>query len=267
MLRKLMKYEFKATARTMLPLSAVTLILSVLMSFVFRFGESTTNRFVGILFGFVTILFVIALLSVVVMVLVLMVNRFRNNILSDEGYITLTLPVSIHKIIWSKIIVSSVWFMMSLLVVGLSLLVMVYQVGFLGSIWDFLMMLWSNMTATLALNSTAMVIELAIACFFSYASFCLMAYAAMAIGYSRNRYKGVLSVCAFMALTFLSNVFFTGLIYVVDFENFLFFLGNTLGEIGMTHVLFLLTNIIAIVSCAAYYFITTYMLKNKLNIE
>ena len=46
-----------------------------------------------------------------VMSLVVMIQRFYKNVLGDEGYLTLTLPVNVHEILWSKLIVSFVWFL------------------------------------------------------------------------------------------------------------------------------------------------------------
>ena len=57
------------------------------------------------------------------MSIVLMVNRFRTNLMGDEGYVTFTLPVSSHQIVWSKIIVSTVWFIATGIVEALALLV------------------------------------------------------------------------------------------------------------------------------------------------
>lgn len=39
-----------------------------------------------------------------------MVVRFRNNLMTDEGYLMFTLPVSVHQLLWSKLLVSMLWF-------------------------------------------------------------------------------------------------------------------------------------------------------------
>jgi hypothetical protein len=60
-----------------------------------------------ILSGLILAAFGIAIVGVSVMSVVLMVNRFRSNLLSDEGYVMFSLPVSVHELVWSKIIVST----------------------------------------------------------------------------------------------------------------------------------------------------------------
>ncbi len=57
--------------------------------------------------GLILAAFGIAIVGVSVMSVVLMVNRFRSNLLSDEGYVMFSLPVSVHELVWSKIIVST----------------------------------------------------------------------------------------------------------------------------------------------------------------
>lgn len=267
MLRKLMKYEFKATARTMLPLSAVTLLLSVFMAFVIRYGENIDNPVLGMMMGFVGLIYGIALCAVVVVVLVQMVNRFRNNVLGDEGYITLTLPVSMHKIIWSKIIVSSIWFVVSMIVVCLSAFILVFQVSFLGDLKEFVLLMWNNMTAYYALNGTAIMIEALVSFFFGYASFCLMAYAAMSIGYSFSRRKGLISIGAFLVLTFVSNMITSLVTSLFDFGVIASNVSMTVGAMASVHLFFLVMTAVTLVYCAAYYVVTTYMLKHKLNME
>ena len=48
-----------------------------------------------------------------------LIQRFYKNLLRDEGYLMLTLPASVHQQVWSKLIVSSVWFIITGVVVGL----------------------------------------------------------------------------------------------------------------------------------------------------
>ena len=267
MLRKLMKYEFKATARTMIPLSVITLILSVFVSLFIRYGENVDNVFIGIIIAFLSVIYAVALCAVVIVVLVLMVTRFKNNILSDEGYITLTLPVSTHKIIWSKIIVSSVWFIVSLLVVSLSVFILLVQASFLGDLQELLLHMWNNMTAYYALNGTAVILELLLNFFIGYASFCLMAYAAMSIGYSFDRFKGLISLAVFMGLNFVTTMVTTLLFTSLDFDVISRNLEAGVGYMASVHLILLGSAAITAVFCVGYYFITTFMLKNRLNIE
>mgnify|MGYP006988889638 CR=1 FL=1 len=60
-----------------------------------------------------------AIVAAVVMTVVLMVSRFYRNLLRNEGYLMFTLPVSAHALVWSKLIVSLVWFLLTALLIFL----------------------------------------------------------------------------------------------------------------------------------------------------
>ena len=111
MLGKLLKHEFRATARTMLPMFGVVVLLSVLANLGFAQIADAENGALDILFGLFIFAFFLGLFTMGVMAMVVMIQRFYKNVLGDEGYLTLTLPVNVHEIVWSKLIVSFVWFL------------------------------------------------------------------------------------------------------------------------------------------------------------
>ena len=126
MLSKLIKHEFRATSRIMWPVFLGMLALTALM----RFSQLLLNgghipwllQLIGVLLviGFVMGLFALAFAP-----LVLSAVRWRDHVLKDEGYLTLTLPVSLHQLLISKLIVSAVWYAAAFLVGLLSLLIAV----------------------------------------------------------------------------------------------------------------------------------------------
>ena len=109
MLIKLMKHEFRATGRIMLPLYLVLLVTAVGANFTTRGLLSTQYKLLDVLGALLVMAFVVAIMGVCVMSMVVMVQRFYKNLLGDEGYVMMTLPVSVHQQIWAKSIVSTVW--------------------------------------------------------------------------------------------------------------------------------------------------------------
>ena len=105
MLRKLIKYEFRATARVMLPLYLVTIVLALLTRGASLWLELATadmtmgESILGFLAGLVAVAFVLALLATFIVAVVLAVFRFRKNLLTDEGYVMFTLPVPPHSLV------------------------------------------------------------------------------------------------------------------------------------------------------------------------
>ena len=111
MLGKLIKHELRGSGRTMLPFILVSLFLSVMAGFSMRAMEQQRDYgWFHFLFGLVIFLFVAGLMAVCIMSVVVVINRFRQNLLGDEGYLMFTLPVSVDQHIWAKLIVSFIWF-------------------------------------------------------------------------------------------------------------------------------------------------------------
>ena len=104
--QKLMKYELRATGRTMLPLFLLTLLLGVFTRMSTAVVQHTHTNITESLNMLLIFAFVLALVGTAVFSVVLMVVRFRNNLMTDEGYLMFTLPVSVHQLLWAKLLVS-----------------------------------------------------------------------------------------------------------------------------------------------------------------
>jgi len=132
MLGKLLKYEFKATARTLLPLYAALLIISVISNLLLHSDFQIASVISITVFGAL-------LMAVFIVTLILMIQRFYRNLLSDEGYLMFTLPVKTNRLIFSKMIVTFVWFLIAGIVGGISGLLL----GWNSSFWGELREIWS----------------------------------------------------------------------------------------------------------------------------
>ena len=263
MLGKLLKHEFRATGRIMGPLYLVLLATSFGANVSIRLMEGAQSRLLNVLAFLLMMAFVVAISAACIMSLVLMINRFRTNLMGDEGYVMFTLPASVHQLVWSKILVSTVWFIATGIAVMLSFCIMAYQVGmvtgFLREIADIL----SQVTAYYAINGAAFFAELLALTLVGCAAACLQFYAAMAVGYSFANHKTLLSVVFFFAFQFVMQILGTMGLFGIDDLNLSWGLnGVTALHVGMS---------IAIVAVALYgavfYVITTLMLKKHLNLE
>lgn len=105
MLRKLLKHEFRATARVMIPLYLITVLLAVLTRATALWAEMVTfdgmlgRNFLALLSGIIIFGFVLALIATFVVAVILAILRFRSNLMADEGYVMFTLPVSTHTLV------------------------------------------------------------------------------------------------------------------------------------------------------------------------
>lgn len=119
MLTKLIRHEFRATSRIMWPIFAGMLALTLAMRASQNVLQNESPWLLNLLAVLVTIGFVFGIMALCFAPLVLSAVRFRDHLLKDEGYLTLTLPVNMHQLLASKLIVSAVWYAAAFLAVVL----------------------------------------------------------------------------------------------------------------------------------------------------
>ena len=119
MLGKLIKHEFRATGRILLPVYLVMLLTAALVRGFQVLTEQTAGEFMRALAVLSVLLFSAAVFGGSILAFVLMIYRFYKNLMTDEGYLMFTLPVSRSQLIWSKLIVSMAWGILSAVLAAL----------------------------------------------------------------------------------------------------------------------------------------------------
>ncbi len=127
MLTKLLKYEFKDTARIIPFFYLITLIFA---------GMVLSAKALNIKWFQVTTSALLLLLGIAVSVItfVIIVMRFYKNLFSNEGYLMFTLPVKPYKLLTSKTIVSFFWMILSYGVSIGALYTSMYGLGVMGEL-------------------------------------------------------------------------------------------------------------------------------------
>ena len=120
MLKKLLKYEFKATARTYGGMYLALLAASVLFGGSVRRWNSTNSDAYSTLVGLLSLVYTAVIIGTVVVTIMTIVQRFYRNLLGREGYLMHTLPVTETQLVTSKLISSAVWSLCSILAACLS---------------------------------------------------------------------------------------------------------------------------------------------------
>lgn len=274
MLRKLLKHEFRATGRVMLPLYLVLLVTALGSNLAGRKMVGSRSDVLSILGVLIVTAFGIAIFGVLLMSFVLMIQRFYKNLLQDEGYLMFTLPVSVHQHIWSKLIVSVVWFAATILAIIAASLIVAYQGGFLRELFDFIGWFFEGLRklkVSETLNGMVYLVEIAILMFLAMAAFALQFYAALAAGHSRANRKMLWSVVWFFgfqfALQFCGSLLMIGLdrLGVFNFLNHLSI--NWTSATAAIHVGLLVSIGVVVLYGAIFYAVTTFFLKRHLNLE
>jgi hypothetical protein len=135
-LGKLIQYEFRATAKIILLSWAALFIIATINYFVMPWtdtGSTIGSSFARgdalsavkeIMEGILFITYILSAVAVAAMSFVLMIIRYYK-MLGDEGYLMFTLPVTASRHIISKLVTAVVWNVSSLLLVGLSVLIVI----------------------------------------------------------------------------------------------------------------------------------------------
>ena len=274
MLRKLLKHEFRATGRIMLPLFLIVLGTAVGANLSVRVLMETSNKVLNILGGLLIAAFAVAIFGVCIMSMVVMVRRFYKNLLQDEGYVMMTLPVSVHQHIWSKLIVSAVWFALTLIVVGLACLIMAADVEVIHQIaegfGELLGELYRHLTAYYAINGTALAVEFLVMCFVGCCAMCLQFYASLAIGHSFSSHKMAWSVLWFFVTMFATQFLGGSGIVLLDeswLHNLLLGWTDNISGMAAMHLSMVCLILGEVLYGAIFYFLTTYFLKRRLDLE
>lgn len=258
---KLIKHEFRASGRIMWPLLIALPALGLLSNLAVRLFDSGSDivRFLSgvILFVYGLGCMVICFASFVVMIL-----RWYRSVHSAEGYLTNTLPVSVHGVIWSRLLVAAVYFVLSMAALVLSVMLMDLSRELFVRIGEFASQLMQLDLKDLEKEFVTLGLECAgILLAYSVAK-CLHFYAAISVGHAFNDHKGAWSVLAYIVMqiifviaavkiaAFVSGIPALSLDGVQSAQSFL-----ACGMLGI------------VLYGAACYFITAFAVKRKLNLQ
>ncbi len=188
--------------------------------------------------------------------------------MTDEGYLMFTLPVSTTELIFSKLIVSIVWFLGTFAVDALGMLLSGMLGGFedasgSGSVLFYLhTFIMPTITQAQAGWLTVGVVVLVVLCGLAL---CLMTYAAMAIGQSFKKNKGLMSVVFFFVL-WIGTRLVLALIFGAAY-------GSATSAVNTMTVLQALWTVLgcacvgALAFCVGFFFLTHGMLRKHLNLQ
>lgn len=273
MLRKLLKHEFRATGRVMVPVIAILLATSLGANLSLRYLMDSRAWFLSMLGLLLITAFGLAIVGVFIVAFILMIQRFYKNLLQDEGYVMLTLPVSIHQHIWSKLIASSVWFILTTLAVILASCIVAFNIAFIKDLFQGLGMLFRELREVrpvYAFNGAAFLVELAALLFLGLVAMCLQFYAALAAGHSFPNHKMVLSVAWFFGLQFAFQLLSVSALEVLDRLNFFAFFDHFYfsdHNMAGIHLGILFMIVLTVIYGGIFYIITTLFMKRRLNLE
>ena len=115
MLGKLIKHEFRALSRFLLPIHILLLVACLIGRFMF---QAMATMDLPNVISIVSFVFLISIWIVVPCATsILIVVRYYKSLYTDEGYLTLTLPATRGQLLFSKAFAACVWSILDLAIV------------------------------------------------------------------------------------------------------------------------------------------------------
>ena len=267
MFGKLLKYEFKSTAKWYLLMTLIVLGLSVLVGVIGGSNASNANflenqmleTIIGILFILIFGILIVLFLSNYYII----IRRFYTNLYGREGYLTWTLPASPHAILLSKFLgawIASIYCFVLLYICGIvTLLVMGSVTG------EDLSLIWDNYFSILSHSFTLWQIVWIMV---TTASGILMFYVSIALGQLFQNRRGLKAILFGFLLWVVLSIIGTIVNPFRDLENIFNLIGamssTTTDDFGIDFIPGLIYEVIKIVSM---YFTIHYISKYKLNLQ
>ena len=286
MLKQLLKYEFKATKRLYFGLYLALALLSVVLGVTFRqehaLAHSTSFQNLQVI---LMIVYVSVILAIAVLCFVNTIQRFYQNLLGREGYLMHTLPVTETQLILSKLLTSMVWVLCSGLV-GIVCITVMVSIGVIdaetfGMVdWNSWKQLWGMLYGELGAKFWLVMFWTILINLARLADLILCVYAACMIA---HRFQKHVVVIAFIGLNVVENQIdkllgtnhvnlFMDITYRVADVNVT---GVTYGMTPMQTMTtafgavsgYLFCFVVTSAFAAAYFCLTRWLMKHKLNLE
>lgn len=279
MLRKLIKYDFKALSHYLIVIHAMLLITAVLgrLLFVGRLmsdpGRLSNAGAIATIIGI--IIYVILFMTAVFGTMLMIAICFYKNLYSDEGYLTHTLPVTRGQLLISKTVSGSVWMLLDMMMVILSLFILVLTRPVLDSFsssWDELL---SAMGFPASTGYGKILLAFAVLFIVSAVGNVVLIYVSITIGqlFSNHRVLGAVVVyfvintivsiiCSIAGSAYSMSTFS----HAADESSFVMMVND--GVIYQVYArLFLFSLVLEIILAIGAYTVTYLLMQKKLNLN
>ncbi|MEG2716938.1 MAG: hypothetical protein RR961_06315 [Eubacterium sp.] len=267
MLGKLLKYEIKGTARMMFPLYAALLVLTIINKIFLSINSQATGFVMSM--GISMTLYICIIVGIMVLTMVVIIQRFYKNLMTDEGYLMFTLPVPVWQHILAKLLIAMMWCIVAGIVFCLSIFILAATGDFFSLVGQFFR---DFQTLEFGVPFTQVIlcgVEIIGVTLLAMATGILQIYASIAVGQLFGTHKILGSFGAYIVIDIILQI--AGTIMMSSFamsgamNNLEVF--DAMDVFPMFQLLMGVGTLINVALGAAFFFGTKYLLKNKLNLE
>ncbi len=270
MLRKLLKYDLKANYLCLLVCYAVYMALTIAFSLNMRglirqemFGAADSAGMVPeSVWMFTTISLTVlwggAMIGLMILTFVLIIRRFYTNMVSDQGYLSLTLPVSTRQHMLSKLISGLLFELLTTAVLVAGFIVTGWIIDILpilSRFGDLFVYMWDEIT-----DYYGIVYYLDVAV--NAVRGLLMIYFSICVGQLFNKHKVWGAIGTYLGLVIVLELFMGILALIIGFSpsgSLVWLASLTGGSWGNL--------IFKVVQSGVYFFLGAWILEKKANLE
>lgn len=277
MLGKLLKYEMKASARTLLPLYLGTLIVAVICAVQAAMMVGTGNvnggwwiegpLDSGVITGFIFLLFFALCVAIMVLTAMIVIQRFNKSLIGDEGYLMFTLPVTHAQLLNSKLIAGLLWVVVGTIVMGLASLIIFMPVFLAVPDMDWAYF-WNEVQYMLSqYNPFSQIALSVVAGLLTIVATILTVYLSIMIGQMEqcSKYRVAVSVVMFFVINWLFSLIGTNVLNVLslDWNNYI---GSSAEFVALYNRMMAADIAGTLIQCAICFAAVVWMMKKKLNL-
>ncbi len=261
MLKKLLKHEFAATGRFLIPMYLILLVVALFDRLVINLD--IFHGVLGVVPGFLTMAYIVSIIAIVVVTFVLLVMRFYKNLLGEEGYLMFTLPVRADQLITTKLIASMIWTFLSVLAVVASLMIAFADAETMRELAEGFRQAYQELYIIFGGNLILMIIEFILMILIGGAMNILLIYVSIAVGQLFNGHRVLGAFLSYVGIYFVTQMVLSLIIGIGS----LFFREPLEKFESVPHIVFPIALLVVAAVGAAYYFAINYIFKKKLNLE
>ena len=208
MLKKLLKYEFRATARTYGGLYLALLAVSVLFGASLLGWNVTNSDAYSTAVGLLSLAYTAVLIGTAVVTVMTIVQRFYRNLLGREGYLMHTLPVTEAQLVGAKLISGTVWSLCSIFAAGLSFVILALLMMADMDLLEQLPWLLSQLREAFArynMEFWGAVLFSGLVCFVRMVSAIACIYAACMVGHQFKSHPALAGILSFFGMQYVQG--------------------------------------------------------------
>ncbi len=284
MLRKLIKHEWIATRRILLPLN-FAIILITLVGCLFLGTNILHSQNSLPLVILLILLYAFSMIILTTISSVYLLVRFYKNLFTAEGYLMFTLPVTPVQLLNSKLITAYLWSFISSLLSIASIFALGFSSGYYAVahnssntkeefLSSFVYSLSDGTQSSFSFQDVfgysapdfliLCVITLLIGCFFSLT----MGYLAIALGQLIGKYKLACSIGFYIALYISTQILSSTIMIIVNLHNIT---DDSASVFELTSSIYKtvlpITSLTSLVLGLLFYIITIFIMRKKVNLD